>query len=169
MDGQWTVNLSVKNRLGTLGSRILNKRVFLFCNDDDPPDEPFGTSGLNEINVLAITGYHGGWISETQELDLVREYLDGRLAARNRPVIDAVIVRVRGAAGITHYKIPSQIAWMKPYFPQSRDVREKEIVVRHLLNDVDLEDDSHIGVLRWPTSLRQAIELHEPARVVRPW
>ncbi len=65
---QVAINLSVKNRRGTFGSRPFGKGVYLF---GDEPDKPFAESGDDEINVLAITAYRsmaGGFRSRKKPI-----------------------------------------------------------------------------------------------------
>lgn len=165
MNGAMHINLSVKNRRGTAASRTLNKGVYLF---GDAPDVPFSASSENEINVLALTAYHGGWISLREQEELVMQYLDETLPGIQRPAIDAVIVRVRGAAGLTGMdSMRSPASSLTAYFPKSRPLERKDLLVRAMLKSVDLEDNSMIGVYRHPITLQEAINRTEdPPRII---
>lgn len=165
MTGAMHINLSVKNRRGTAASRPLNKGVYLF---GDAPDTPFSESTEDEINVLAITAYHGGWISLREQEELVMQYLDETLPSHQRPVIDAVLVRVRGAAGLTGVEsMKSPASSLTAYFPKTRPLNRKDLLLRAMLKPVDMEDNSMIGVFRHPVTLQEAIDrIENPPRII---
>lgn len=140
--GAITINLEVKNRAGTIGSAPLEKGVYLF---GDEPDKCFQSSGEDEINVLAITGYHGGWISQTEESKLVQAWLEGL----SRPVVDAVIVSVVRSASAQSYT--------RIYFPTSRSLAKKDLILKTVLHEMDAEDTSRVGVSVFPMSLEQRL------------
>jgi len=147
LGGQITINLSVKNRRGTKGSRPLKKGVYLFGNE---PDEPFEESREDEINVLAITAYHGGWITLEEEAELVSQYLDDTLRKLNRPVIDAVALSVREGIQPTSYD--------RLYFPRSRDLQKKDLILKAIFKPMDVEDTAKVGMNRYPISIPDALK-----------
>ncbi len=165
LGGSMNINLSVKNRRGTAASRPFKKGVYLFS---DSPDKPFAESSDDEINILAITGYRGGWITAREQEELVAEYLDKTLVKLNRPVIDAVIIRVRGAAFVTgNETLKSEASSLRAYFPKSRPLNRKDLIVRAILKEVDIEDDSMTGVLRHPMTLSDYIDrVENPPRII---
>ncbi|CAN5701433.1 hypothetical protein BH11VER1_BH11VER1_12170 [soil metagenome] len=147
LSGKVSINLSVKNRVGTIGSRPLNKGVYLF---GDEPDKPFDRSKDNEINVLAITAYHGGWITPKQEADLVTEYLDETLKKLARPVVDAVALSIKGGS--------EPVSYDRLYFPKTRELHKKDLILTALFKPMDMEDESLAGINLFPMSLPDAIE-----------
>jgi hypothetical protein len=151
LGGQVAVNLSVKNRRGTLGSRSFKKGVYLFGDD---PDEPFACSHEDEINVLAITAYHGGWITAQQEADLAAAYLDQELISRNRPVIDAVALSVVSGNTPTSYD--------RLYFPTTRSLAKKDLILKAIFRPMDIEDSSRIGIHRYPIPLPELLDSMPP-------
>lgn len=156
-----TINLSIKNRRGTVGSSIFNKGVYLF---DGEPHEAFGVSGKDEINVLAITAYHGAWISAQEEACLVAKYLDQKLSEINQPVIDAIALSVRsGATKPTSYD--------RLYFPQSRQLSGKDQTLKALFKPQDDEDKSRVSLISFPMTLPDRLRLagiSSPDRFVFP-
>ncbi len=143
LGGQVAINLSVKNRRGTVGSRLFEKGVYLFGDD---PDEVFGESADGEINVLAITAYHGGWSTPQKEADLAAAYLDQDLVARKRPVIDAVALSV-----VVGGNTPS--SYDRLYFPMTRSLAKKDLILKAIFKPMDTEDSSRIGRHRFPIPL----------------
>lgn len=165
LGGSMNINLSVKNRRGTAASRPFKKGVYLFS---DSPDKPFAESGEDEINILAITGYHGGWISMREQEELVADYLDSTLVKLNRPVIDAVIIRVRGAAFVTGSEtLKSPASSLTAYFPKSRPLNRKDLIVRAILKEVDIEDNLMAGILCHGVPLHEYFDRFEnPSRIM---
>lgn len=145
LGGQIAINLSVKNRRGTAGSQPFKKGVYLFGDD---PDEVFGQSAEDEINVLAITAYHGGWSTPQKEADLAAKYLDQDLVARNRPVIDAVVLSV--VSGNTSYD--------RLYFPKTRSLAKKDLILKAIFKPMDIEDSSRVGLYRYPIALPDLLD-----------
>lgn len=141
LGGQITLHLEVKNRRGSKGSAPFNKGIYLF---DGHPEEAFGVSGPDEINVLAITSYHAGWITEQEEASLVSAYLDGL----ERPVVDAVALAVKGGTG----------SYEKLFFPVGRNPEKKDLILKAVLRPMDTEDHAFIGVIEFPMSLDEALE-----------
>lgn len=140
---QVAINLSVKNRPSTMGSEVLDKRVYLF--DRKEPDA-FGESATDEINVLAITAYHGGWITRNQQDAMIDEYFNNL----DRQVIDAVALSVRcGSQGFSEDRL---------YFPQGRNLDKKDLILKAVFKPMDAEDHSKLGVITYPKSLSEAIE-----------
>lgn len=141
LGGQVRINLEVKNRRGTKGSEPFSKKAYLFANN---PEKPFRPSKENEINVLAITAYHGGYISESEEASLVAEYLD----SLDPPVIDAVALMVKG----------STTSYEKIHFPLNRELNKKDLILKAVFKSCDPEDHSYVGTNRFPRSLQDVIE-----------
>lgn len=140
---QVAINLSIKNRPSTMGSEVLDKRVYLF--DRKEPDV-FGESATDEINVLAITAYHGGWITRNQQDALIDEYFNNL----DRQVIDAVALSVRcGSQGFSEDRL---------YFPRGRNLDKKDLILKAVFKPMDAEDHSKLGVITYPKSLPEAIE-----------
>lgn len=104
---------------------------------------PFSPSGADEINVLAITSYHGGYITEREERRLVDEYL----ASLDEPIVDAVCVAVLGGNG-SHENL---------YFPKGRDLEKKDLILRAILTLPDPEDHSSVGIVTHPRNLEDVI------------
>ena len=96
------------------------------------------------------------------------QYLDETLPGIQRPVIDAVIIRVRGAAGLTGMSsMKSPASSLTAYFPKSRPLERKDLLVRAMLKSVDLEDDSMVGMYRYPVTLQEAIKrIENPPRII---
>lgn len=140
LGGQITLHLEVKNRRGSKGSAPFNKGVYLF---DGHPEEAFGLSGPDEINVLAITSYHAGWITEQEEAALVSAYLEGL----ERPVVDAVALAVKGGSG----------SYEKLFFPVGRNLEKKDLILRAVFKPMDTEDHAFIGVIEFPMSVDDAL------------
>jgi predicted AAA+ superfamily ATPase len=140
LGGQVRINLEVKRRDGTLASTVHSKGVHLFGGN---PEVPFSPSGTDEINVLAITSYHGGYITEREERRLVDEYL----ASLDEPVVDAVCVAVLGGNG-SHENL---------YFPKGRDLEKKDLILRAILTLPDPEDHSSVGIVTHPRNLEDVI------------
>jgi hypothetical protein len=136
LGGQVRINLEVKRRDGTLASATYFKSVRLFDKDQE---KPFSPSGADEINVLAITSYHGGSLSELEERKIVDDYL----ASLDEPVVDAVCVAVLGING-SHENL---------YFPQGRHLEKKDLILKAILNPPDPEDHSTVGNVRYPRSI----------------
>ena len=147
LGGQIAINLSVKNRRGTVGSPLFKKGVYLFGDD---PDEAFDENSEDEINVLAITAYHGGWITPQQEADLAAKYLDQDLVARNRPVVDAVVLSVVSGSTPTSYD--------RLYFPTTRSLAKKDLLMKAILKPMDFEDISRVGIVRFPIPLPELLD-----------
>lgn len=146
LGGQVRINLEVKRRDGTMASTTYSKGVHLF---GDNPEKPFSPSEADEINVLAITAYHGGYITEREERRLVDDYL----AALDGPVLDAVCVVVLGGKG-SHENL---------YFPKGRDLEKKDLILRAILTPPDPEDHSTVGIVTYPRNLGDII-----AESIRP-
>ncbi|TSA31657.1 MAG: hypothetical protein D4R65_10815 [Verrucomicrobiaceae bacterium] len=135
LDGVITINLEVKNRRGTAASKPMKKGVYLF---GDQPGKPFRPSTNDEINVLAITGYHAGAISPREEDQLVKSYLDETPAGE---VLDAVSLYVVG-----------QGSRERLFFPTNRPLHKKDLILRSLLKTENIEDHSRILLHRVPMS-----------------
>jgi predicted AAA+ superfamily ATPase len=164
LGGSMAINLSVKNRRGTAACRPFVKGVYLF---NDSPDKPFSPSVDDEINILAITGYHGGWITLREQEELVATYLDHTLVQLDRPVIDAVVIWVRGAAGLRGgEQLKSPASSLTAYFPKSRPLNRKDLIVRAILKEVDIEDSSMIGVYHHLGTLEDVTRLEDPPRII---
>ncbi len=127
LDGAIILNLEVKNRRRTFGSKLFEKRVYFF---GDAPEKKFRSSGRDAINVLAITSYHGGAITEADEGVLVAEYLDGTPADE---VIDAVALCVFGNGSRERI-----------YFPTKCSLERKDLILRSLKKSDNVEDHSRI-------------------------
>jgi len=138
LDGAVTINLEVKNRRGTVASKPMKKGVYLF---GDEPENPFQPSVEDEINVLAITAYHAGHISQKEEADLVAGYLNESPAGE---VLDAVALYVTG-----------QGSYERLYFPKSRPLHKKDLILRSLHKPEDVEDHSRVGLQRFPRPLEE--------------
>lgn len=135
LDGAVTINLEVKNRRGTAASKPMKKGVYLF---GDHPVKPFRPSTHDEINVLAITGYHAGAISTAEENQLVRDFLDKSPAGE---VLDAVALYVVG-----------QGSRERLFFPTNRPLHKKDFILRSLLKPETIEDHSRVIHHRFPIS-----------------
>ena len=140
LDGAITLNIEVKNRLGTIASKLMKKGVSLFGNS---PEKPFLPSGPDEINVLAITAYHAGAISLEEEADLVSTYLDKTDAGK---VIDAVALYVMGQGSGERF-----------YFPKARSLDKKDLLLRSLKKPQTIEDHARIALIRHPISLEDVL------------
>jgi hypothetical protein len=142
LGGQVMINLSIKNRPGSLGSSILDKNVYLF---DGKEEKAFAESGDNEINILAITAYHGDRLSPTEQEAMVNEYF----SKLERPVIDAVAISVMyGPGGPSANRL---------YFPPGRNLEKKDLILKAIYKPMDIEDQSRIGLIRHPISLPEVI------------
>jgi hypothetical protein len=135
LDGAITINLEVKNRRGTAASKPMKKGVYLF---GDHPEKPFCQSTDDEINVLAITGYHAGAISTEEENQLVQNFLDQPPVAE---VLDAVALYVVGHGSRERL-----------FFPNNRALHRKDLILRSLLKPETIEDHSRIMYQRYPVS-----------------
>ena len=141
LGGQMRINLEVKNRPGTKGSQPFSKNTYLFS---DKPEEKFRPSASEEINVLAVTAYHGGHIPENDEASMVENYLN----SLSDPAIDAVALMVKGSNG----------SYEKLYFPTNRELNKKDLILKALFKPMDSEDHSYVGTNRFPISWQQALE-----------
>lgn len=142
LGGQIGINLSVKNRPGSLGSAVLDKMVYLF---DGGEEKAFAESGHEEINVLAITAYHGDRLSPADQEAMVNEYFD----KLERPVIDAVAISVMyGSGGSSADRL---------YFPPGINLEKKDLILKAIYKPLDIEDQSRIGSIRHPISLPEVI------------
>lgn len=142
LGGQVSINLSVKNRPGSLGSVMLDKAVYLF---DGKEEKVFTESGDDEINVLAITAYHGDRLSPVEQEVMVNEFFSNL----ERSVIDAVAISVMyGSGGSSADRL---------YFPPGRNLDKKDLILKAIYKPMDIEDQSRIGLLRHPNSLPEAI------------
>ncbi|BCU77012.1 hypothetical protein llg_17270 [Luteolibacter sp. LG18] len=144
LGNQVSINLEVKNRKGTIGCTPFKKRAYLF---GDNPEKSFGISRHDEINVLAITAYHGGSISSDEEASLVRSYFEGLEA----PVVDAVAIIVRCGSNC-------RISYEKLYFPSNRDLANKDSILRIAFNPMDREDHSKFGMVSFPMSIEETLK-----------
>jgi uncharacterized protein len=133
LEGAITLNIEVKNRRGTFASGVFKKGVYLF---GDEPEKKFRVSGPDEINVLAITAYHSGAISEAEEAAAVAAYLDGTKAGQ---VVDAVALFVFGQGSAERL-----------YFPTQRSLDRKDIILKSLKKPNDTEDHARIFVQTYP-------------------
>lgn len=149
LGGQVRINLEVKNRRGTKGSEPFSKEVYLFANH---PEKPFRPSKEHEINVLAITAYHGAYLSEKEEASLVATYLD----SLEEPVIDAVVLMVKG--GTTSYE--------KIHFPQNRALNKKDLILKAVFKPSSLEDHSGVGMNHFPRSLQDVLKDMKKAKLM---
>jgi hypothetical protein len=140
LDGAVTINLEVKNRRGTAASKPMKKGVYLF---GDCPEKPFRPSKEDEVNTLAITAYHAGYISEKEEAELVTMYLEQSAA---REVIDAVVLYVIGHG-----------SYERLYFPKNRPLHKKDLILRSLHKPEDLEDHSRILQQRFPRRMENVL------------
>jgi hypothetical protein len=130
-----SINLEVKNRRGTAASKPMKKGVYLFGEN---PEKPFRPSREDEINVLAITGYHAGAISKAEEHRLVQNFLDQPPVAE---VLDAVALYVVGHGSRERL-----------FFPNNRALHRKDLILRSLLKPETIEDHSRIISHRFPVS-----------------
>lgn len=137
LGGQFTLRLSVKNRRGTAASGALGKEVRLF---GDSPEIPFGRmpSGESEANVLAITAYHAGAITESEEAALVERYFK----ELPHPVIDAVAIAAFGNG-----------SYEKMFFPPNAEANLKSLVLKAIFKAPDPEDHSRVGILMHPLDI----------------
>lgn len=145
LSGQVRINLEVKNRPGTHGARVYGKPFYLFSNE---PEQPFGESSENEINVLAVTAYLADSVSDEALDTHVEEYF-ASLEERKRPVVDAVLVWMPLGGS------PSS-SWVQ-YFPKNRDLKKKDLILKALLREPSEEDRSRFGLQQFPISLDEAI------------
>lgn len=141
LGGEIRINLEVKNRPGTHGARIWDKRFYLFSED---PEKPFGISSEEEINVLAVTAYLADSASEQELAAHVQEYFD-HLDAENRPVVDVVLVWMPLG------RSPAS-SWTQ-FFPKNRDLRKKDLIVKALLKSPTEEDRTRYGLQQYPVAL----------------
>jgi len=141
LGGAVTINLEVKNRPSTVAAGPFSKGVYLF---GDTPEKPFQPSKDDEINVLAITAYYAGHLSQKEEADLVTKYLEESPAGE---VIDAVALYVGG---------PS--SYERLYFPTNRTLNKKDLILRSLYRPTDIEDHSRILLHRYPRALDEVLD-----------
>jgi hypothetical protein len=135
LDGAITINMEVKNRRGTAANKPMKKGVYPFGEN---PEKPFRPSREDEINVLAITGYHAGAISEAEENQLVRDFVEKSPACE---VIDAVALYVVGHGSRE-----------RPFFPKKRPLHKKDPILRSLFKREATEDHPRILSHRFPIS-----------------
>jgi len=140
LEGAITLNIEVKNRRGTVASKLLKKGVYLFGNH---PEKPFRPSSPDEINVLALTTYHAGAISLDEEAKLVSAYLDETEAGQ---VIDAIALYVLGQGSAERL-----------YFPKTRSLDKKDLILRSLKKPPEVEDHARVSLLRYPIPLEDVI------------
>jgi predicted AAA+ superfamily ATPase len=133
LDGAVTINLEVKNRRGTVASKLMNKGVYFFGNE---PSTPFHESSKDEINVLAITAYHRGFISASEEEKIIRRFLNDSEEGR---CLDAVALYSLGEGSEE-----------KLYFPEGREVEKKSLILKALRKPQNLEDHARVLSLRYP-------------------
>lgn len=133
------LNLSIKNRKGTATSGVFEKRVNLF---DGKESEPFSPSGPDEINVLAITAYHGGIMTADEQSDLVKDFLD------RSPELDAVVIWMRGS--VFPPKAGTITDGIQLYFPDRAMDRKDQLLRILCQQEVGIEDAASIGILRHP-------------------
>ncbi len=133
LDGAITINMEVKNRRGTAASKPIKKGVYLF---GDNPEKPFRPSQDDEINVLAITGYHAGAISVEEENRLAQDFLDNSPAGK---VLDAIALYVVG-----------QGSRERLFFPTNRPLHKKDLILRSLWKPENFEDHSRVMLQRFP-------------------
>lgn len=156
LGGQIRINLEVKNRPGTHGARVYEKRFYLFS---DEPEKPFAPSSENEINVLAITAYLAGDAPDEELASHVREYFKALAAtaelAKKTPTVDAVVVWMP-------YGSSSASTW-KAFFPEDRDLRKKDLILKAILKPPSEEDLTRFGLQRFPLSIEE-VTRHALAR-----
>jgi predicted AAA+ superfamily ATPase len=143
LGGAVTINLEVKNLIGTQGVILFDKSLRLFAGE---PEKKFQPSGDDEINVLAITAYHGGIVAR-EEAEMVRAWLDGL----KPPVVDAVLVNV-APAGNGNVNYEDHL-----YFPQNRNLNKKDLILKSLLRKPDKEDQSRVRLLKFPKPLERVL------------
>jgi predicted AAA+ superfamily ATPase len=156
MGGQMAINLSVKNRQGTVTSKSMNKRVNLFSEKDA---FPFSPSGADEINVLALTCYHGGVLTASEQHQLVTNYLE------KTPEIDAVVIWIKMCI------VPAANGTLTDslhlYFPKNRALDRKDLILRAILKEVTIEDSAVVGVLHHTVGLNDLVaQIKEPKRIL---
>ena len=144
--GQLRVNLEVKNRVGTYVSRAYETSAHLFRGESE---KPFAPSAENELNVLVITSYSGDSASESELAASVRKYLDEDLVSKRRPVIDAVALWIPFG---TYEESLDRL-----YFPPSRDLHKKDLIIKAAFREVDLEDQARYGLQQISRSLPDVI------------
>lgn len=152
---QLTINLEVKNRRGTVASGPFQKGVYLF---GDEPERPFAPSGENEINILAITAYHAGWIDDDEERRLCEEYLDQTLVDRGRPIVDCVALSVPGGPSRIEGGGPPPASHDRLFFPRNRDLGKKDLLAKAIFKPMSREDKAYVGLLKVPFSLPQVLK-----------
>lgn len=157
MGGLMAINLSVKNRQGSATSRIMNKRVNLFDKKDA---YPFAPSGKDEINVLALTCYHGGVLTASDQEQLVTEYLD------KTPEIDAVVIWIK--MSIEPVISGSLTDSLHIYFPKTRAMDRKDHILRVILEkEVNIEDREVVGMIYHPIGMNDLWEqTQNPKRII---
>mgnify|MGYP001310953716 CR=1 FL=1 len=151
------INLSIKNRKGTAVSEIYKKRLNLFDSKDGSPFEP---SGPDEINVLAITAYHGGILTENEQRMLVMDFL------KKNDSIDAVAIWIRVSFG---QPSPGALdGGMHLFFPDHRPLDRKDQILRVLCKqEIDIEDSAAVGILRHAVELADIVDMQrQPQRLI---
>lgn len=152
-----TINLSVKNRKGTAVSKAHKKRLNLF---DGKEVAPFTASGPDEINVLAVTAYHGGLLTANEQRELVTDFL------KRNQAVDAVVIWVRISMGKAS---PGTLdGGLHLYFPENRPLERKDQILRVLCKqEIDIEDSASVGIIRHAIDLEglMADEQH-PKRII---
>ena len=154
---QLTINLEVKHRRGTVASGPFEKGVYLF---GDEPERPFAPSGENEINILAITAYHAGWIDEGEERRLCEEYLDQTLVeSGRRAVVDCVALSVPGGSSRIE---GGGAGYDRLFFPRGRDLGKKDLLAKAIFKPMNREDAACVGILKMPFSIPQVLKPEGP-------
>jgi uncharacterized protein len=149
------VNLSVKNRKRTaLHIPHNKKRLNLFDSNDS---SPFAPSGPDEINVLAITAYHGGVLTANEQRELAMAFL------KKNQTVDAVAISLRISYG---RPTPGTLGdGIHLYFPEDRPLHRKDQMLRVLCNqDIAIEDSAAVGILKHSIDLEDFIESDPKSR-----
>lgn len=158
MGGQMAINLSVKNRQGSATSKVMNKRVNLFDKKDA---YPFAQSGKDEINVLALTCYHGGVLTASEQEQIVTEYLD------KTPEIDAVVIWIK--VSMMPIIVGRLTSSLYPYFPKARTLDRKDHILRAVLKEVKGEDAMIAGKFTVTIGINDLeAPLQNPKRIITP-
>jgi len=144
LGGQVRINLEVKRRTGTKGVQSYDKQIYSSHLFDGNESKKFRVSSPAEINVLAITAFHGGWITEDEEAAIVLSHL----TSLKYPVIDAIALFVIGSQG----------SYEKLYFPPDRELAKRDLILRAIFKPIDPEDHSYVGVMAFPQDLGKLIE-----------